>query len=87
MRITQTNERPRIVINEANEHGRAHCHVGEREIKVYVFTDGIVPDEDIAKKDLKFIYGYYDEMIREFSRMKWAVEPCPAEFKDRLFCG
>lgn len=87
MRITETNERPKIVINESNEHGRAHCHVGEREIKVYVFLDGIVPDEEISKKDLKFIYAYYDKMLKAFCDMEWAVEACPDEFRGSLFKG
>lgn len=87
MRITEANEHPKIIINESNEHGRAHCHVGEREVKVYVFTDGIVPDEDLSRRDLKFIYGYYGEMIAEFNRIGWDVEACPDEYKDRLFKG
>ena len=89
MRVTEPNEHPKIIIHEVKEHGYAHCHVGEIAMKVYVFSDGIVPEENLHKKDLKFIYGYYGKMIAEFKRLEWEVVPCPAEYKDKgkLFRG
>lgn len=87
MRITENKVKPVIIIHNTLEHGYAHCHVGESELKVYVFTDGIVPETAITKKDLRFIYGYYNNMINEFNNMNWPVVPCPDEYKDNLYSG
>lgn len=87
MRITGDKVKPIIEIHAAKEHGYPHCHVGEQKIKVYVFSDGIVPEKNLSPKDLKFIYGYYDEMIEVFNDMEWNVVPCPAEYLKDLFKG
>ena len=87
MRITEKGVHPVIDIHAAKEHGYPHCHVGERGVKVYVFTDGIVPTETLSRNDLRFIYGYYDKMIQKFDELEWDVVPCPAEHRDNLFNG
>lgn len=87
MRITEPKVSPVIEIHNTLEHGYPHCHVGQQNVKVYVFLDGIVPEKPLSKKDLKFIYGYYNEMIAVFNDMDWNVIPCPAEFTANLFNG
>ena len=87
MKITEKNETPIIEIHASKEHGYAHCHVGTQNIKVYVFSDGIVPEIPLTTKDLKFIYGYYNKMIGVFNDMEWNIVPCPAEYQNSLFNG
>lgn len=84
-RITPPKVKPVITIHDTAEHGYAHCHVGEREVKVYVFNDGIVPSENLVTKDLKFIYGYYQDMITKFNQISWPVINCPDEYKHLLY--
>lgn len=84
-KITEPKEIPVIIIHESMEHGYAHCHVGQQEIKVYVFKEGIVPEKPLGTKDLKFIYAYYQEMIDKFDQMSWPVVSCPDEFKGSLY--
>lgn len=87
MRITEPKVTPVIEIHDSKEHGYPHCHVGIQNVKVNVFSDGIESKESLSKKDLKFIYGYYDKMIQVFNNMAWEVVPCPAEYIDNLFRG
>ncbi len=87
MRITEPKVNPVIEIHNTLEHGYPHCHVGVQKVKVYVFSDGIVPEEALSKKDLKFIYGYYNKMIQIFNDMAWTVVPCPAEYLGNLYNG
>lgn len=87
MRITEAKVKPVIEIHGATEHGYPHCHVGTQGVKVYVFSDGIVPKEPLSKKDLKFIYDYYDDMIQYFKSINWVVVSCPAEYINDLYSG
>lgn len=84
-RITSPGETPIIDVHASREHGHPHCHVGPRGITVYVFTNGISPTAPLSSRDLRFIYSYYNELIRCFNGLNWPVVACPPDHRNTLF--